>query len=119
MVLALFKTAIGGFAKPEVDRRRLPRLTEEDASVVLKNMTYPLLDWHPGGFRIGRYSGSLTAGDRTQARLILRYREISYGFDVFCEVRHIEDRRKTLGAHITDLDPATSQRLKRVFASRL
>lgn len=119
MVLALLKSAFGGAQATGRDRRRLPRLSEEDASVVLKNQTYPLVDWNPNGFQIGRYSGPLVPGDRVQARMILRYREISYGFDVFCEVRHVEPRRKTLGVQLTDVDPATLQRLNRVFASRL
>lgn len=119
MVLALLKTAFGGRAASDRDRRRLPRLSEEDASVVLKSQSYALRDWHPNGFSIHRYKGPLQPGDRTQARMILRYREISYGFDVFCEVRHVEGHGKVLGAELTDVDPATMQRLKRVYASRL
>lgn len=52
MVLALIKSAMSG-QKPAAtgkDRRVMPRLEENRATLVLNDVSYPLIDWNPKGF---------------------------------------------------------------------
>lgn len=119
MVRALLKAAIEGFSGSGVDRRTLPRLNEVGATVMLGTISHTVADWNPEGFRITHYAGPLKAGDRIRARLMLPHRDVSYGFDLNCEIRHVDRLRKDLGCVFTDIDPASLQRLKRIFADRL
>lgn len=78
-----------------------------------------MLDWNPEGFRISRYAGAMAPGERLRVRLLLPHRDISYGFDLNCEIKHVDPQTGALGASFLDVDPATAQRLKRIFADRL
>ncbi|MEQ9448483.1 MAG: hypothetical protein RLN70_06170 [Rhodospirillaceae bacterium] len=119
MVRALLKAAIEGFSGSGRDRRALPRLDQAGATVMLGRVSHPLTDWNTEGFSVSHYNGRLQAGEKTRVRILLPHREISYGFDMNCEVRHADPMRKSLGCVFTDVDPATSQRLKRIFADRV
>lgn len=119
MVFALFKAALRDKPRAARDRRSLPRVAESRATVIVGKTSYTLVDWHPDGFRIGFYDGTLRPGDRVRVRMVLPHREISYGLDLNCEVRHVDPLRLQLGAAFVDVDPTTSQRLRRAFADRI
>jgi hypothetical protein len=119
MVLALLKAAFGTNPAVASDRRGSFRVSESGASVIIKSKTYKLLDWSPDGFRLSNYSAPMTPGDRMRIRLMLPHRDINYGFDLNAEIRHVDPRTGEIGVQFLDVDPASLQRLKRIFADRL
>lgn len=119
MVLALLKSAFRANPANAADRRGFFRVQDSSASVVIKSRTFKVLDWSPEGFRLSNYAGPMAPGDKMRVRLMLPHRDISYGFDLNAEIRHVDPRTGAVGVRFLDVDPASSQRLKRIFADRL
>ena len=90
MALALIKSAMGG-SKPLSggDRRVLPWLEESLATLVLNDVSYPVVDWNPKGFQIAPYTGRLRTREKVRIRLILPHKGKSHGFDLSGRIRRI------------------------------
>jgi len=120
MVLALIKSAIGG-QKPATgkDRRVLPRLEESRATLVLNDVSYPLIDWNPKGFQIAPYTGRLRVNEKVRIRLILPHNGQSHGFDLSGRIRRLDMKNKAVGGEFIDVPAKVSSRLKALFTERI
>ena len=121
MVLALIKSAMGG-QKPAAtgkDRRVLPRLEERRATLVLNDVSYPLIDWNPKGFQIAPYTGHLKINEKVRIRLILPHKGKSHGFDLSGRIRHLDSKNKAVGGEFIDVPGSVSSKLKMLFTERL
>ncbi|MGB0630980.1 MAG: hypothetical protein ACPGRZ_09815 [Alphaproteobacteria bacterium] len=120
MVLALIKSAMSG-PKPATgkDRRVLPRVEENRATLVLNDVSYPLIDWNPNGFQIAPYTGRLRLNEKIRIRLILPHKGKSHGFDLNGRVRRLDPQNKAVGGEFIDVSAKVSAKLKKLFAQRL
>ena len=120
MVLALIRSAMTG-QKPVAgkDRRTLPRLEEARATLVLNDVSYPLVDWNPKGFQIAPYSGRLRINEKVRIRLILPHKGKSHGFDMNGRIRRLDPQNKAVGGEFIDVSTTASAKLKSLFAERM
>ena len=119
MVFTFLKAAFDGAISPGRDRRTLPRLEEGEATLVLADISYRLLDWNPNGFQIETGVDHLSIGDTPRARLIIPYKGISYGFDMYAEIVRVDVAARTAGGMFIDVDAGTLQRLRRLYTDRM
>lgn len=120
MVFALLTSAMGG-QKPVTgkDRRLLPRVEEKRATLVLNDVSYPLIDWNPKGFQIASYTGRLRVNEKVRVRLILPHKGKSHGFDLKGRVRRLDPHNKAVGGEFIDVSEKVSAKLKKLFADLL
>ena len=121
MVLALIKSAMSG-QKPAAtgkDRRVMPRLEENRATLVLNDVSYPLIDWNPKGFQIAPYTGNLRVNEKVRIRLILPHKGKSHGFDLSGRVRRLDSKNKSVRGEFIDVPGKISLKLKTLFTERI
>tara|TARA_R110002126_G_scaffold9519_7_gene42950 strand:+ start:4897 stop:5259 length:363 start_codon:yes stop_codon:yes gene_type:complete len=119
MVIGLLKSAFGGAKDAGQDRRRLPRLTEKRATLVLDGASYPLIDWNPKGFQIAPYRGNLKVGNRVRVRLIIPHKGRSFGFHLDGQVKRLNRENQGVGGTFVDVEPEIARKLDKLFAARL
>ena len=121
MVLSLIKSAMGG-QKPVAtggDRRVLPRLEENRATLVLNDVSYPFIDWNPKGFQIAPYTGRLKLNEKVRIRLILPHKGKSHGFDLRGRIRRVDPKNKAVGGEFVDVPEKIASKLKALFSERM
>jgi hypothetical protein len=86
-----------------VEQRRDKRLGRYILTLELDGHFYSTSDWSLGGFSIGGYKGTLTAGNIVPVTIVLETGQATYEQAVdICVVRNDEEQER-LGARFSDL----------------
>ncbi len=107
-------------ASPEPnDRRMLPRIPEERATVIIDESSFPLNDWNPTGFMIAPYEGRYGVGSSIRPTLVIPAGGKMFRFVATAKVVRRDKKLKQLAAVFTELDAGTTQRLKHLAIAKL
>lgn len=101
------------------DRRRMARIPEENATLVLDGVSYPLLDWSIEGFRARGQTGSYERGDEARARLIIVHRGEPIGFDTRARIVRVGENVDHIAGQFVSMSKAARKLIAKVYRERL
>lgn len=101
------------------NRRRVERIPERHAMLVLDGVSYGVVDWSIEGFRVLGYRGGLARGDEAHARLIIVHKGLPVHFDATVRVDRESSETGEIAGQFTKMSTATRTNLERVYGERL
>ena len=101
------------------ERRRVYRIPERNAMLVLNDVSYPVMDWSIDGFGAQGYRGGFDAGDTARARLIIVHRGQPVGFDAKVKILRADPKNQIIAGQFTSMSSSARQEIGRVYRERL
>ena len=113
---------MGLFSKKKKDpreRRRVDRIPEKNAMLVLNDVSYPVTDWSIDGFGAQGFRGGYDAGDTARARLIIVHRGKPVGFDAKAKIVRADPENRFLAGQFVSMSSSARQEIAKVYRERL
>lgn len=113
---------MGLFGKKKKDpreRRRVYRIPEKNAMLVVNDVSYPVTDWSIDGFGAQGYRGGFNDGDTARARLIILHRGKPVGFDAKAKIVRADPENRILAGQFTSMSSSARQEIAKVYRERL
>lgn len=101
------------------ERRRLYRLPEKNAMLVVDDISYAIADWSIDGFRALGYRGGYNAGDTARVRLIVVHRGQPIGFDAKSRILRADSESGEIAGSFSSMSEAARKNIARVYRERL
>jgi hypothetical protein len=112
----------GLFQKKKPDpreRRRLYRLPEKNAMLVIDDVSYAIADWSIDGFRALGFRGGYEVGDSAKVRLIIVHNGKPIGFDAKSKILRADSNNRELAGSFSSMSEAARKNIARVYRERL
>ena len=113
---------MGLFGKKKKDpreRRRVYRIPEKNAMLIVNDISYPVMDWSIDGFGAQGFRGGLNTEDTTRTRLIILHRGKPVGFDAKARIIRADPENQILAGQFTSMSSAARQEIAKVYRERL
>ena len=113
---------MGLFRKKKKDpreRRRVYRIPEKNAMLVLNEVSYPVMDWSIDGFGAQGFRGGLESGDTVRARLVVVHKGRPVGFDAKAKIARADPENRILAGQFVSMSSAARQEIAKVYRERL
>tara|TARA_R110002126_G_scaffold9519_8_gene42955 strand:+ start:2674 stop:3102 length:429 start_codon:yes stop_codon:yes gene_type:complete len=114
-VLGLFRQK----KKDPRERRRMYRLPEKNAMLVLDGVSYAIADWSIEGFRALGFRGGYAAGDTARVRLIIVHRGRPIGFDAKAKILRADPDSREIAGNFLSMSTSARKNIARVYRERL
>jgi hypothetical protein len=101
------------------ERRRLYRLPEKKAMLVLDDVSYAIADWSIHGFRALGFKGGYVAGDSARVRLIIVHRGRTIGFDARAKILRADTQNREIAGNFESMSASARKNIARVYRERL
>jgi len=101
------------------ERRRLYRLPEKKAMLVIDDVSYAIADWSIDGFRALGFKGGYVVGDTARVRLIIIHKGRPIGFDAKAKILRADTQNREIAGNFESMSSAARQNIARVYRERL
>jgi hypothetical protein len=101
------------------ERRRLFRIPEKSAMLVLDDVSYAIADWSIDGFRALGFRGGYNAGDPARVRLIVVNRGRPIGFDAKARILRVDPLKQEIAGQFSSMSEKGRKDLARVYREKL
>lgn len=101
------------------ERRRLYRLPEKKAMLVIDDVSYAIADWSIDGFRALGFRGGYEPGDSAKVRLIIVHKGKPVGFDAKSKILRADPENQELAGSFSSMSEAARKNIARVYRERL
>jgi hypothetical protein len=101
------------------ERRRLFRIPEKSAMLVLDDVSYAIADWSIDGFRAMGFRGGYNAGDSARVRLIVVHRGRPVGFDAKSRILRVDPQKQEIAGQFSSMSEKGRKDLARVYREKL
>jgi len=101
------------------ERRRLYRLPEKKAMLVIDDVSYAIADWSIDGFRAVGYRGGYQAGDTARVRLIIVHKGKPVGFDAKTKILRADTDNREIAGNFLSMSETARKNIARVYRERL
>ncbi|MFT5487439.1 MAG: hypothetical protein ACI9JL_003555 [Paracoccaceae bacterium] len=101
------------------ERRRLYRIPEKSAMLVLDDVSYAIADWSVDGFRALGFRGGYSAGDNARVRLIIVHRGRTVGFNAKAKILRADPQNKEIAGQFSSMSETGRKDIARVYRERL
>jgi hypothetical protein len=101
------------------ERRRLYRLPEKKAMLVIDDVSYAIADWSIDGFRAVGYRGGYQAGDSARVRLIIVHKGKPIGFDAKTKILRADTDSREIAGNFLSMSETSRKNIARVYRERL
>ena len=105
---------MGLFGKKKKDpreRRRVYRIPEKNAMLIVNDISYPVMDWSIDGFGAQGFRGGLNTEDTARTRLIILHRGKPVGFDAKARIIRADPENQILAGQFTSMIFSVQYRL--------
>lgn len=97
------------------ERRRLYRIPEKSAMLVLDDVSYAIADWSIDGFRAIGHRG----GHSARARLVIVYKGNPTGFNAKTVIRRADAENQEIAEEFVSMSASARQEIARVYREML
>ena len=101
------------------ERRRLYRIPEKSAMLVLDDVSYAIADWSIDGFRAIGHRGGHEVGDSARARLVIVYKGNPTGFNAKTVIRRADAENQGIAGEFVSMSASARQEIARVYREKL
>ena len=85
----------------------------------MDGVSYPLIDWNPGGFQIAPFSGKVRGNQKVSVRVIIPHKGETLGFNLTAQIKRIDPVNKAIGGVFVDVDKSIGTKMRALFSERL
>ena len=100
---------MGLFGKKKKDpreRRRVYRIPEKNAMLIVNDISYPVMDWSIDALGAQGFRGGLNTEDTARTRLIILHRGKPVGFDAKARIIRADPENQILAGQFTSMSSA-------------
>ncbi len=101
------------------ERRRLYRIPEKSAMLVLDDVSYAIADWSADGFRALGFRGGYSVGDSARVRLIVVHKGRPIGFDSKARILRADPQNQEIAGQFSSMSEKGRKEIARVYRERL
>lgn len=102
-----------------MENRRLERIAERRAMLVIGDVSYGVVDWSVDGFRVLGYRGGFTHGQELRGRLIIVNDGVPIHFNLSVRILRESLEAGEVAGQFFGLSGTTSEKLERIYRKRL
>ncbi len=101
------------------ERRRLFRIPEKSAMLVIDDVSYAIADWSIDGFRALGFRGGYSVGDSARVRLIVVHKGRPTGFDAKAKILRADPLNQEIAGQFSSMSEKGRKDLARVYREKL